>query len=274
MLYARAIGAGGNGGNGAIGANSAAAGGGGGSSGGQSTLLIPLALLPDVLYVCVGVGGSGIPSFIAIAANTPAAGPSAPYILLTANAGNNGGNAAGATAGAAGTAPAASNLASCTLAGLGVAQFLGGQAGIIGGVAVAGANLTLPATGLLVTGGTGGGGLPAAAAAGTNGGNITGSAQTGTIYEVKTINGGVGSATATNPADSGKHGFALGQHFYLGGTGGASTHGTAAGGGLVQSNGGDGAYGCGGGGSGGALTGSAAGRAGSGGAGLINLITW
>ena len=274
MLYIVLTGPGGSGGAGAIGANSTAAGGGGGGSGSIANLLVPLHRLPDVLYVTVGQGGSGLGCSVGIAPSPIAASLPANYLLLVASNGGAGGAAAGATAGAAGAAGTLTAISGCNLAGLGTPFFLGGQAGIIGGVAVAGANLALPATGLYVTGGTGGGGLPAAATAGTAGGNITGAAVTGTIYEAKTILGGAAPAAGTTPPGNGGHGFSLGNFYYLGGTGGASTHGTATGAGLVQARGGDGATGCGGGGSGGALTGATAAPAGRGGDGQAIFCWW
>jgi hypothetical protein len=260
-------GPGGNGGNGAIGANSAAAGGGGGGSGARANLLIPVTFLPEIMYISAPVPGQD--TFIAIGYPTTAAN----NLLLRCAAGGNGGNAAAATAGAAGAAGGLPAIGSNALAGLGTYTFLAGQAGIIGGVAVAGGNLTLPATGLPVTGGTGGGGLPAAAATGTNGGSFVVPAQPN-LYPAQS--GGVGSATATSPAANGSHGFNTfnGLAFAYGGTGGASTHGTATGAGLRQSIGGDGGWGCGGGGSGGALTASVAGLGGRGGNGFVTIICW
>ena len=268
------VGCGGNGGNGAIGANSTAAGGGGGGSGGVSILTVPLNFLPPVLYINVMQGGGAAASYISVTSNTPTTSPTASYLLLIANSGGNGGNAAGATAGAAGTAGAVATIANNILAGWGNFNFMAGQLGIIGGTTVAGGALTLPTSGACTTGGTGGGGLPAAATAGTNGGMINGSAQTGSPYEIGNRLGGVGAAAATTPAGFGTPGVVLGNHYFLGGTGGGSTHGTATGAGLAQSNGGDGAYGCGGGGSGGALTGSAAGKTGRGGDSICFITTW
>ena len=273
MINILLIGRGGNGGAGAIGANSTAAGGGGGGSGGQTQITIPLILLPDILYISLaGVGtNSSQASFVTIQPKMTAGSgsPIANDVLIMANGGANGGAAAGATAGAAG-AGGGSATGSAMPLGFNSATTSSGQAGIIGGVAVTAANLTLPLTGLLVTGGTGGGGLPAAATAGTNGGSINGAGAFPTIL------GGVGSATATTAADSGLIGTQPISKlmYYMGGTGGASTHGTATGGGLVQSNGGNGAYGCGGGGSGGALTGSVAGRIGFGGQAICIVTCW
>lgn len=260
-----AIGGGGGGGTGVVGANSTAGGGGGGGSGGQTVLEIPMDFLPNRLYISVGTSktGAGLASFVSTQPNT-----TANHVLAIANGGAVGGNASAGTGGAAGGAGAIATNATMPLGWAFSKLALAGQAGIIGGAAVAGAALTLPTTGLRVTGGTGGGGLPAAAAAGTNGGSFTVPASP-SYFPAQS--GGVGSATATNPADNGRNGFSVpeaGLYFY-GGTGGASTHGTATGGGLVQSSGGHGDIGCGGGGMGGALTGSSAGTASRGGAGLV-----
>lgn len=258
------IGAGGAGGTGVVGANSTAAGGGGGGSGGQTIIDMPLDLLPPRLYISVGYGkqAAGIATYVSTQPNT-----TANHVVGLANGGAVGGNAAGATAGAAGAAGGIATNATMPL-GWAFALALAGQAGIIGGTTVTAGNLTQPLTGLRVTGGTGGGGLPAAAAAGTNGGNITGIASP-SYFQVNS--GGVGSATATNAADKGRHGFALPEagFYYYGGTGGASTHGTATGGGLVQAAGGNGGIGSGGGGMGGALTGSTAAAQSFGGEGLV-----
>lgn len=259
------IGAGGGGGTGVVGANSTAAGGGGGGSGGMTIIEMPLDLLPPRLYISVGQAktGAGIASYVSTQPNT-----TANHVVGIANGGAVGGNASGATGGAAGGAAGIATAATMPLGWPFSKLALAGQAGIIGGAAVAGGALTLPTTGLRVTGGTGGGGLPAAAATGTNGGSITAIASPSYMQG---LSGGVGSATATNPADPGRHGFAVPEagFFYYGGTGGASTHGTATGGGLVQAAGGNGGIGSGGGGMGGALTGSTAAAQSLGGPGLV-----
>lgn len=265
MISMLLIGGGGGGGTGVVGANSTAAGGGGGGSGGQTILEMPLDLLPPRLYISVGQAktGAGIASYVSTQPNT-----TANHVVAIANGGAVGGNASGATGGAAGGAGGIATAATMPIGWAWSILALAGQAGIIGGAAVAGAALTLPTTGLRVTGGTGGGGLPAAAATGTNGGSFT---VPGTPSYFPAQSGGVGSATATNPADPGRHGFQVfeaGFYFY-GGTGGASTHGTATGGGLVQAAGGNGGIGSGGGGMGGALTGSTAAAQSLGGPGLV-----
>lgn len=263
------IASGGNGGTGAIGANSTAAGGGGGGSGSQSTLVIPVMFLPDVLYVSCAMAGAGGRAVVAQTPNN--VGNS--NILSAASAGGSGGNASGATAGAAGAAGGLPAVSSHSLSGIGIFSFIAGQAGIIGGTTVAGAALTLPTTGLIVTGGTGGGGLPAAAATGTNGGSFTVPAAP-TIFVPQP--GGVGPSVATNPADPGAHGFQglNGLLYSYGGAGSSSTHGTATGGGLVQAAGGNGGPGSGGGGMGGALTGSTAAVASLGGEAFCAIICW
>ncbi len=263
-----AVGTGGAGGNGAVGANSAAAGGGGGGSAGQSVWHSSGLWLPDDLFISVGMGptagGTTIPSRVAIVAST-----TANDTILWAGGGGNGSNAAAGTAGAAGPAGAVTNMPNNPLAGMGVTQYLAGQAGIIGGTTVSGAALAAPVTGLVITGGTGGGGLPAAATAGTNGGFISVSSP------FPTQKSGAGGTSATTPGENGSNGFQPfpGLQFFYGGTGGGSTHGSATGAGLQAGNGGNGSYGSGGGGGGGALTGGTAGLGGRGGDGLVVIVS-
>ena len=270
MLHISLVGAGGNGGTGVVGANSTAGGGAGGQSGAITSLIVPLWFLPDTLFLSLsGRKPTATANFASLIAIAPV--NTANNILAFANGGLHGGNASAGTGGTVGTAAAIATAANMPLGWPFITSVcFASQVGTAGGAAVTAANLTLPTTGAFVTGGTGGGGLPAAAATGTNGGNITGAG----IFP--TLVGGTGSATATVPADWGKAGMQpiarLGYSF--GGTGGASTHGTATGAGLVQSNGGDGALGCGGGGRGGALTGSTVGTVGWGGAAFAVLTCW
>ena len=265
MIDILLVGAGANGGAGAIGANSTAAGGGGGGSGGQTRLTMPLHLLPDTLYIAAPIYSASAVARVSISPTTTANDQ-----LMVANSpASAGGNAAGATAGAAGAAGAIATVANMPL-GWAFATVLAGQAGIIGGTTVAGGAQTLPLTGLLVTGGTGGGGLPAAATTGTNGGSITPAGSFLGLFP------GLGPTVATTPAGSGNGGFRPipNMPYGYGGTGGGSTHGSATGAGLVQSSGGNGAPGCGGGGSGGALTGSTAGVVGQGGPAFCIITVW
>lgn len=264
MIYMFAAGPGGPGGNGAVGAASTAAGGGGGSSGSQSTLLIPAIFLPDLLYLTVPMAGA------TLTVATVHGAPAANNVVLRAEFGNTGGAASGATAGTAGTASGAASISNCPLAGMGRFNALGGQAGIAGGAGGA-ANLSLPTTGLVVTGGTGGAGV-GASGGGNVGGNITGAG----IFP--TLLGGTGPAVGatTTPPDSGNSGIQPipGLNYFYGGTGAGSTHNAATGAGLVGAHGGNGAPGCGGGGGGGALTGSTQGLGGVGGPGLVIIIAW
>jgi hypothetical protein len=269
MLSIVLAGAGGNGGTGVVGANSTAGGGAGGQSGAITTLEMPLAVLPDRLYLSLAgrkpTATANFASLISVAPDSTAAN-----IVAFANGGLHGGNASAGTGGTVGTAAAIATAANMPLGWMYAIQVLAAQVGTAGGAAVAAANLALPTTGAFVMGGTGGGGLPAAAATGTNGGQITGAGAFTTLL------GGQGSATATVPADFGRAGYrpVAGLGFFYGGTGSASTHGTATTTGLVQGRGGDGAPGCGGGGMGGALTGSTAGTVGFGGEAFAILTCW
>lgn len=263
-----AIGGGGGGGSGVIGANSTAAGGGGGAGGGMTTIEMPLALLPSRLYISVGVAvtGVGVPSVVSVA---PQAGTS--YVVVSASGGNVGGNASGATVGSGGSG-VSTTVTSMPLGWAFLKTAIAGQGGTIGGATVGGTVLILPLTGIRTTGGTGGGGLPAAATASNSGGGFQVPASP-SYFPAQS--GGVASGTATVAADPGRHGFRAdgpGQHYYYGGTGGASTHGSATGAGLTQAPGGNGGLGSGGGGMGGALTGSTAATLSRGGPGLV-IIT-
>ncbi len=266
------VGSGGNGGNGVVGANSTAGGGAGGGSGGQTIMTIPFAFLPDVLYLNLLGGGPGasgtFPSRITV---YPYAGTDN-FTVTLANNGGNGGNASGGSGGSAGSNAGSVSIASQQYIGFSfLVSAIAGQVGTNGGAAVSGTGSTIPTTGIRVMGGTGGGGLPAAAATGTNGGSIG-----GLVSPFPLQPGGQGSATATAPAANGNAGYiytASGM-LLLGGTGAASTHGTATGGGLVGGNGGDGGPGCGGGGGGGALTGSTQGLGGKGGPAMAIITCW
>ena len=128
MLYIFMVGKGGNGGTGVIGAVSTAAGGGGGGSGGQTVLQLPLALIPDRLYLSLaGVSATTtLASYIAVAPNT-----TANNTLAIANGGGNGAASAGTAGGTAGAAGAVATAATMPL-GFAFASVLAGQAGIIG----------------------------------------------------------------------------------------------------------------------------------------------
>lgn len=274
MIDILLVGKGGNGGAGAVGAASTAAGGGGGGSGGQTRLVMPLALLPDYLFISLaGVSATTtIASYIALSLKLTA-GAGATTVndtLMIANGGANGGNAAGATPGAVGAAGGIATVGAMPLGWAFSPVPLAGQAGIIGTAAAAGGNLALPLTGLLVTGGASGAGVGAAASTGSAGGAITGAGL------FPTIAGGAAAGSQTAPPGNGLAGFrpVPGLMYGLGGSGGGSTGGASTGAGLVQSRGGDGAPGCGGGGGGGAFTGSTTATGGLGGPAFCVITVW
>ena len=112
MVHILLIGSGGNGGLGVAGANSTAAGGGGGASGGQTSVLIPAYMIPDVLFLSLAYGGSAVASYVSFDRSI-----AAQSVLALAQPGGNGGNAVGATAGAAGIAGSVAVIASMNRAG-------------------------------------------------------------------------------------------------------------------------------------------------------------
>lgn len=260
------LGRGGNGGTGVVGANSTAAGGGGGGSSGMTLVTMPMTMLPDVLFLYIpGVtAAASLGAFVSIYPDA-----TANNCIAYAIGGANGGNASGATAGTAGNGGPTASAGTMPI-GWNFAKAIPGQNGVAGGTTGAAGALTLPVTGLLVTGGTGGAGLGAAGSVGTAGGDFTAAGA------FPTHKGGIGGSAATTPPQNGTSGYQpipkLG--YWYGGTGGGSTHGSASGAGLVQASGGHGAFGCGGGGSGGALTGSTAGQVGMGGPGLCIITCW
>jgi hypothetical protein len=268
MCHIFLLGHGGNGGLGAVGANSTAAGGGGGGSGGQTILVAPLEAIPDVLFLSLGGIGSGVnvPSYICITPDV-----TVNNVLAIANSSNIGANASGGSAGTGAAAPAAATAGTMPIGWAYTVSVLAGQAGANGGANVVGGSITLPVTGLLVTGGCGGGGLPATATTGTNGGAYT----VAGIFPAHL--GGAGGASPTIPPNNGTSGYPPipKLSFWYGGTGGGSTHGSASGAGLIASVGGSAGVGCGAGGNGGALTGTPVITAvGQGGVGYCRIVCW
>lgn len=272
------VGKGADGGTGVVAAG--AGGGAGGGSGGQTRVQMPLALLPDTLYLSLKGqdGGSQTRSFIALSPRL-AAGPGVPVVndtLVMAYGGSIGGNATTTTGGTGGIAGAIATVGLMPL-GWGFTMkesTLAGQAGTNGGsgltAGTVGSALTLPITGLLVTGGTGGGGSPTTPGVGLAGGLITGAGM------FPTLAGGVGGGAATTPPTNGAGGYyPIPKLMYgYGGTGGGGTYDVATGAGLVQSSGGHGMPGCGGGGMGGAYTGSSVGVVGKGGPSFCVITCW
>jgi len=263
------IGAGGGGGSGAIGAAGTAAGGGGGSSGAMTVIDMPLHLLPPRLYISVGYGAVGYAAstWVSTQPNT-----TSNHVIGYAMGGNPGSDANNGTAGAGSPGGFAATAANMPL-GWQYTRFAATQqVGSSGGATSAGVAVTLPVTGLRLTGGTGGAGVPASGA-GLAGGTLTTPASP-SYFIAHT--GGVAPATATTAPGVGKSGVNIRDAgmFYYGGTGGASTHATATGAGLVQAAGGNGGIGCGGGGMGGALTGSTPAKLSSGGSGMVMITCY
>jgi hypothetical protein len=276
------VGGGGGGGTG-INTTTTSGGGAGGSSGGQTTVMIPAMFVPDTLYIQAGAGGAGATTsgglgtagtitYVCIEPYQTAIGPAGTLLLATGGTVTT----AAATSTAGGTAPgavAAATLGGMCLAGRGFYTLLAGQVGVAGGASnLVGSFLTLPTTGLMVTGGVGGGGAP-----GVGGGNggagifaITG-ALGEDFFPAQSVPGGTG-ATGSTPATAASAGFSSRNNlFNFGGTGGGGASTTAGG---VASAGGDGAPGSGGGGGGGmTTTNPTIAKGGNGGAGFVYIIT-
>lgn len=271
-VFMMAVGGGGGGAagqSGAAGSNRQAGGGGGGGS--VSKIWIPGDFLPDVIYIFCGRGGAGgTPSlgagttgqntFVSMTANST----NIADLILSANGGANG-TAAGGAGGAA--------IALNTLIGqhLGMIITAAGGSGTSGGGAGApGVNLVFGTSGIIITGGTAGGGAPNTANE-TKAGDITGAGKVNTLPGAPAtagVNGnngmgiGLGSGIAAVDFEQIMQ-FAQQPFACLGGTGGASAQAGTAG------NGGDGWYGAGGGGGGAGVTG---GRGGKGGDGFLYLL--
>lgn len=264
------VGKGGNGGSGSIGAT--AAGGGGGSSGTQVSLTMPLYVLPDTLYLAL-IGQTATASLISYISTQPST--VANNVVAIGRGGANGGNASAGTAGTAGGAPTIPQVTEMAFAWQFINLALAGQAGAAGGGnAAPGGNVTLPTTGLIVTGGAGGGGSDfGAATAGFAGGSLTVPAQPSAYLAHP---GGIGGSSASTPPTRGNAGYQpiKGLLMFYGGTGGGSPYNLATGAALIQTNGGNGANGCGGGGSSAALTGSTPGVAGLGGSAFAIITCW
>jgi hypothetical protein len=279
------FGGGGGGGAGAApGGNTNSAGGGGGGSSAQCRALFPAWALPDVLYISVGVGGAGgngvgggagVASYVTIYPAT-----TVNYILCQANPGIGGGAGAGSTGGSLGTGGTVTTVANGLLASLGIFGWghaatnisLAGQGGLAGSGTGAGNNLTLPVTGLVVTGGTGGGGLGGSGAVGRAGGSLA--VPVGAVFPPHT--GGIAGPSNSN-GGAGSNGFQPIPNllYFYGGTGGGSSANNNAAG-LSGGSGGAGGYGCGGGGGGGSAQGGNAVRStgGRGGDGLVIATSW
>lgn len=260
MAFLFLLGCGGNGGNGFVGAVAAAGGGGGGGSGGAMSLIVPLSFLPDTLCV-----NTSIASDARIAIFNDTAGLTNSF-LLWADAGTNGNNGTSGAGGGGGGGAAGHSYSDTNAAGLGKATFFGGQAGTAGGFNTTPPSAVVyPVTGLVCSGGAGGGGIQTAIA--TAGADVTGAGI------IPTSTGGA-AGTSGVAGGNGSNGLSFLSQLraYTGGGGGGSGFpvATASAGGA----GGIGGFGCGGGGGGAAVTGQAAGTGGRGGAGFAMIISW
>jgi hypothetical protein len=271
-VYMIAVGAGASGVGGTFtGASAASTGAAGGGSGAQSMVLIPAMFVPDRLYIQTGLGGrqgtaitsalasvAGGNTYVAIEPTLTITGVS-PLFILAAN---------GAASTTGGTATAMSG--NFPLAGRGWSQNFAGQDGGAAGATQNGAGgaITLPTTGLMVTGGAGSGGKDTSGAAGGAGGAITGVGFLGTL---PTHAGGVAATAALN-GGNGIHGRMVTPYMFYGGSGGGSGAFAATGTGSTGSAGGNGGPGCGGGASGPGY--STTGRAGDGGDGFVYILSW
>lgn len=269
MVAIFAVGAGGGGGNGTVGAVSNAGGGGGGGSGSQIYLEIPAFLVPDTLFVSVGVGGqgngaSGGRSIVQLA---PGTYPSQSALFVETKGGA--GGSSGSGGGSSGSGGAVGTVGNNPLASCAFVTYIGQDGNSAPGPG-APSNKALPVTGLRVSGGCPGAGLNGSGAAGSLGGTYTN--PDSRVFP--TLIAGSAGSSATTPGGAGSNGMEMVKGFWCGGTGGGSSHGSATGAGLVGGMGGDGGIGSGGGGGGGALTGSVQGLGGRGGDGLVIIVQW
>ena len=274
------LGAGGAGGGGRTGGLTSGGGGGGGGSSSITIALYPAYLLPDVLYVSVGIGrdgstagtgaNSGALSYVSIQPST------LPLNILAQSGdapagGGGGGTNTGAGAGVGGSAGTAWTYTNNPLNVFGMITSAAGQAGGAGGSNVpADAPDITPV--LTVTGGAGGGSTNVSGGALGQPGDIVGSGF------LPRISGGTND-NATVSIRNGKAGF-MGimpttnsylnkPMMFTGGSGG----GAGGSSGLSGGTGGNGSYGSGGGG-GGASYGSTGGSGGRGGDGLVLISCW
>jgi hypothetical protein len=277
LIHILCIGAGGGGGGGRR--NSAATtttGGGGGGSGAVTSMYVPAFLIPDTLYIQVGIGGKGAGILTSDFVNRSLAGTTGgtSYVALypsytgTSQVGNlllsatGGGRGSGVSA--AGTAGAAITVGASSPFYLGLGQFTSsigcpGTAGVTGGVSV----LIIGQFNSGITcGGGAGGGFNVTP---SNGGIIN--TPSSLIPYLTILEGGFANGTLTNI--SGKNGYAVKKPLmYVGGSGGGGATTTNGG------NGGNGAIGSGGGGGGCCVGAFSSGAGGDGGNGIVIITSY
>jgi hypothetical protein len=261
------IGGGGGGGGGFSGVAAGAGGGGSGGSSGVSRVELPVAFLPDKLFIQVGAGGvgglpgapatagaNGVLSYVAVGPDTTAINVVALSGAAAAVGGANGTNTAGGAGGAASTIAV---IGSMPLAGLGAFNLIAGQVGVIGGddSGANGTAITIPITSTLCQAGSGGAGTTASD---TQGGECT-AISNSWLSEQRPATPAAGSFNGSDGPQIWK------PFFSFGGLGGS---GSVLG---IAGTGGNGAHGGGGGGGGGGATG---GSGGDGGAGIVIITSW
>lgn len=277
FIYIFAIGGGGGGGGGRTSALNTATGGAGGGGSAITISLFPSSMLPDTIYIQVGLGGAGGSAgfngsvggvtYISAQPNTTALN----ILLQNGSAGANGGGGGGSSvAGSGGTGGTAWTNNSFVFGNLGLLTSEVGQNGTNGGTQnTDGVSLT-PSK--ICTGGAGGGGVSSSTAGSSHlGGSITGSGF------LPTITGGTNDTN--DGSQNGRSGFTSLNDlfitpfrtpmFFTGGAGGGSMNTI----GRVGGFGGKGSFGSGGGGGGGSYNGTG-GTGGAGGDGLVLITCW
>lgn len=269
MVYIVAIGAGAGGGGGLTkAAGVAGAGGSGGGSGAITRSLIPAILVPDNLYINVGIGGTGGgPSVAGGSGGTTTVdvvpnGDLSTFLVL-ANGGS--GGPAGVTSGVApaaavgGVAAAAATNPFIIISVFGIIGGTGLNSN--GGSTGNGSSPLYAAGGLPITCGAGGGGI-AAANAGSTGG-ATGGVST---FFAPTV-GGSGNRDGENGS------FSISPFYSQGGAGGGGSGNVSTNSGN-GTRGGNGNIGSGGGGGGTGTSPGVAGNGGNGGNGLVVIVCY
>jgi hypothetical protein len=276
LIHILCIGGGGGGGGGYKGNVLATKNGGaGGGSGAVTSMYIPAFLIPDTLYVQVGVGGvgglgataslsnggggtSGSISYVSLYPNTTLIG----NLLLIANGagGGQGGNNSTSSGGSGG---AATSVGSTSPFYLGIGQFIStaGQAG--GSFSGTASSITISG---ITCGGAAGGGADASTRTGVPlaAGNIN--SPSTLIPYITTLLGG--TINGTGAALAGKDGYAVKKPLmFVGGSGGGATVNSTCG------NGGNGSIASGGGGGGGAGF-QNGGNGGNGGNGIVIITSY
>ena len=257
------LGAGMAGGAGAL-SNGTVSGGAGGNSGGLVKALFPAILLPDTLFIQVGLGGvgglstggSGGISYVSMAPNGSIASPK-PLLLASSTTIGSGGSIGGASGAGTPAAPTVTTTAVCPFLTLGIFTAVAGVQGGSGPLGAAGTSVNALGSNI-VMGGAGGGGKTTNTVQYGGGSIISAS-----VVLTTTVNGGVAGP------NSGDNGYGVFSNLICGtggaGGGGSITSGNAAGG--------NGWYGCGGGGGGASPASTPRGRGGNGGDGLVIITT-